>query len=274
MYTPHPDIRRHPDGSLDFDFYRRGLRGFARACCAQLVRRAMARLTLLDPFMDAQSKRCGRAIKNPRTCSSVLRDAVPPRQGVQHATPPRSHLRSHCVLGFFRHVPLRGRLRHRLPGAEVDRHGSGGPARRSAPGQYAPAIAVRRAAQRHGAAGVQALVDAVCCARDRAQHLRAAREPRAHPAVLAVAPDPDRRVGSGNPGDRDRRTGGIARRRRDRARRHVPDQSLRAVRPAPGHQQPDGPRDAGGALQDSRASTRSCGIRSTSASSSRSGRPR
>ena len=40
-------------------------------------------------------------------------------------------------------------------------------------------VAVRRAAQRHGAAAVQAMVDAVVPKSDRAQHLRAARQPGA-----------------------------------------------------------------------------------------------
>jgi hypothetical protein len=40
-----------------------------------------------------------------------------------------------------------------------------------------------------GAAAVQAIVDEVGTEVDRAQHVRAVREPRAYPAVLAVATD-------------------------------------------------------------------------------------
>ena len=53
----------------------------------------------------------------------------------------------------------------------------------------AAARPVRRAAQRHGAPRLQALVDAHRAAGGRAQHLRARRDPRAGAAALAVAAD-------------------------------------------------------------------------------------
>ena len=59
----------------------------------------------------------------------------------------------------------------------------------------AAAPRLRRPAQRDGAAGVQALVDADRARGDGAQHLRAARERRADPAVLAMAADRRRRSG-------------------------------------------------------------------------------
>ena len=103
------------------------------------------------------------------------------------------------------------------------------------------ADALRGAAQRHGAQVVQGLVDPHRAEADRAVHLRPVLEPRAHPAVLAVAA-----VG--------RR--GLVRRRSGRAARaawvvrfrlgagaglHIPDQPLRSVRPAPGLAVPAGP---------------------------------
>ena len=55
--------------------------------------------------------------------------------------------------------------------------------------QHPAARAVRHPAQRHGAAGVQALVDTVRAAAGRAHDLCAARQPGACAALLAVAAD-------------------------------------------------------------------------------------
>src|SRR5215510_16054171 len=49
--------------------------------------------------------------------------------------------------------------------------------------------AVRSAAQHYGTPAIQAMVDAVCAASGRTQHLRSVCQSRAHPLVLAVAPD-------------------------------------------------------------------------------------
>jgi hypothetical protein len=56
MYTPHPDIRRHPDGPVDFDFYRRRAARLRARVLRRRVHHIMARLTLPGRFMDAQSK--------------------------------------------------------------------------------------------------------------------------------------------------------------------------------------------------------------------------
>ena len=58
----------------------------------------------------------------------------------------------------------------------------------------AAVAAVRRAAQRHGPAVVQGLVDAVCAAADRAQHVCRRGQPDLAAAVLAVAADAGSRL--------------------------------------------------------------------------------
>ena len=63
------------------------------------------------------------------------------------------------------------------------------PADRERDHQHDAARPVRRSTQRDGAAGLQALVDAVRAGLDRAQHIRAVFQPRAVAAVLAVAAD-------------------------------------------------------------------------------------
>ena len=154
------------------------------------------------------------------------------------------------------------------------RYRRGRPDGGSADRQPAADVGVRHPAQRDGAQAVQAMVDAVRAEADRAQHLRAVREPRADPAVLAVASDADAGVADRRPRRRHGGHGAVARRLADRADQHVPDQSFRAVRAATGRQQSRRPLDAGAALPDAALSTSSCGIRSISASSSRSGRRR
>ena len=88
------------------------------------------------------------------------------------------------------------------------------------------------------------MVDAIRAEVDRAEHLCAVRQPRARAAVLAVAPDPGSGVAHRQPGARH----GSSRRLLigwvDRVRQHLPDQSLRAVRIAPGRKQSHGPPDA------------------------------
>ena len=68
---------------------------------------------------------------------------------------------------------------------------------------------VRGPAQRDGAALVQALVDADRAVGDRALHLRAVREPRARPAVLAMAPAWRNRVEYRSTGGAPARLGGV-----------------------------------------------------------------
>ena len=88
------------------------------------------------------------------------------------------------------HLPLRDRIRRQPGGPEVDRL-----RRREtlslerARHRCAAARSVRHPAQRHGAAVLQARLDAGHPRADRAQHLRAAREPVPDPALLAMAAD-------------------------------------------------------------------------------------
>ena len=90
---------------------------------------------------------------------------------------------------------LRHRLRYRSGGAENDRLRARGSARGIHRYQSRAVDDFRPAAQRHGAAAIQEMVDddrpEIC----RAQHLRAARQPRARARVLAVAADSRRGVG-------------------------------------------------------------------------------
>ena len=71
-------------------------------------------------------------------------------------------------------------------------NGMTGSMMRSADRQSGAAVALRHPAQRDGAHAVQAMVDAIRAEIGRAQHLRAARQPRACPAVLAMAADAGR----------------------------------------------------------------------------------
>ena len=113
--------------------------------------------------------------------------------GPRHCLPVRDCL-LHPVPG---NVSLRDRLRRQLRRAEVDRLRRRGAVRPGAAGQRGLARALRGAAQRHGRPGVQARWTRIVPEVRRAQHLRAALEPRADPAVLAVAPDGRRRLAGG-----------------------------------------------------------------------------
>ena len=55
MYRPYADIRRHSDGSLDFGFYRRRAARLRARVVRRHVRKAVAWLRLLNPFVDARS---------------------------------------------------------------------------------------------------------------------------------------------------------------------------------------------------------------------------
>lgn len=57
MYTPPPDIRRLRDGSLDFAFYRRWAARLRARILRRHVRKAVAWLRVLNPFVDARSTR-------------------------------------------------------------------------------------------------------------------------------------------------------------------------------------------------------------------------
>ena len=81
------------------------------------------------------------------------------------------------------------RVRRQSGRSEVDRFGRGGPADREHAHQYHAARVVRRTTQRDGAAGLQALVDAVRAALHRTEYIRAVLQSRAVAAVLAVAAD-------------------------------------------------------------------------------------
>jgi hypothetical protein len=55
MHTPRLDIRRLRDGSLDFVFYRRRAARLRARVLRWYVRKAVAWLRLLNPFVDARS---------------------------------------------------------------------------------------------------------------------------------------------------------------------------------------------------------------------------
>src|SRR5581483_11424136 len=111
---------------------------------------------------------------------------------------------------------------------------SRGPSGRSAPRGCGVAWLIRDTAQRHGATGLQAMVDAVRAAVDGAQHLRAAGERGAHPALLAVATDLGGDLVGQRPRGRLDLAGDLLARLGRDIGQHIPDQSLRAVRAAPG----------------------------------------
>lgn len=162
-------------------------------------------------------------------------------------------LRRRVLPDFSRHLSLCRRLRLAPDGAEDDRH-----RRRDldAPRdlhQSRAALAVRRSAQRHGAAGLQAAVRAVRVARDRAQHICADGEPRADPAVLAMAPDPGHCLGHRKSAARQSRYGRHGAGLADRSLQHVPDQPFRTVRPDAGGQQLCRTRDRADEVQDAGA---------------------
>ena len=87
----------------------------------------------------------------------------------------------------FRHFSLRRRL-HRQPlGAQIDRLAARRRPGHRAAGESRIAGPVCRAAQRHGAAGLQALVDPHRAGAGRAQHLRAVLVTRVDRAFLVLA---------------------------------------------------------------------------------------
>ena len=104
-------------------------------------------------------------------------------------------LRRRLLCRVFRHLSLRRRVHRQSLGAEVHRFAARCGARHGAAGESGPAGPVRRAAQRHGAARVQALVDAHRAAGRGAQHLRAVLLPGADRAVLVLAADGRRDLG-------------------------------------------------------------------------------
>src|SRR5258705_13252650 len=143
-------------------------------------------------------------------------------------------LRSRGVGDVPRDLSLRDRLRRRLRRADTPRwRGPAAPGAR-ARGGCGAADHLCRPAQRHGAALVQGVVDADRAVDDRALDLRPLRQPRADPALLAVAADWHRGLDgrqSVHPrGALGTVRGGVG----HGPRGDVPDQPLRPVRPSPG----------------------------------------
>ena len=132
----------------------------------------------------------------------------------------------------LRHVPLRHRLRRQSAGAQDDRQRRAGAARAGAGHQHPAPRPLRHPAQRHGAAGLQALVDALRAAGGRAHDLRAARKPG-----CSCSTGSGGRSGAGLVGDQSGAScsagvfwlgWGLV------LAQHLPHQPFRAVRPAPG----------------------------------------
>ena len=94
---------------------------------------------------------------------------------------------------LLRHVPLRRRVRRRLRRAEDDRR----PRRAVGVALAIDLVLLALFALQHSvmARPASSAGDALRSRAGRAQHLRAGLEPRAAPAVLAVAADRRRRVG-------------------------------------------------------------------------------
>jgi len=57
MHMPRLDIRRLGDGALDYAFYRRRAARLRARILRRHVRKAVAWLRLLNPFVDARSTR-------------------------------------------------------------------------------------------------------------------------------------------------------------------------------------------------------------------------
>ena len=133
------------------------------------------------------------------------------------------------------------------------------------------AVAVRAAAQRDGAAGIQAPADPGDPGRRRAEHVRAGQQPGADPAVLAMAAPRRRGLGRSERGRPRAAVWRVRLRLGARPAHDVRDQPLRSLRPAPDVARV--PRDSRRPRCGSsrRSSTASSAIRSTSAGSSRSG---
>ena len=136
-------------------------------------------------------------------------------------------------LVFLSSLSLRGRFHRQLSGAEVDRRRTRERACSVDPDRRGAARLVRGPTQRHGASGLQALVDDDRPGVLRAQHLCADLEPAPDPHLLAVAADrhDDLARGglAGGPVD-----GDLLDRLADGADVDVHDRSFRAVRIASG----------------------------------------
>jgi len=108
---------------------------------------------------------------------------------------------------------------------------------------------LRHPAQRHGPAGLQALVDALRAARRRTHDLCAARQPGAAAALLAMAADPGAGgVVGDEPGRHPADPGRVLDRLGAGVAEHLPPQPFRAVRPAPGLGPAARPHPAGAAV--------------------------
>ena len=157
---------------------------------------------------------------------------------------PRISLRPRSLSRLLPHVPLCHRLCRRPDGAEGDRHRCGRAAGRSTRRQPPADVAVCRAAQRHGAQAVQAMVDALCPEAGRAQHLRAAASLALILLFWQWRPIPTVVWHVANPAVAMAIMGAVVRRLAAGADLDLPDQPLRAVRAASGREQPRRPRHA------------------------------
>ena len=173
-----------------------------------------------------------------------------------------------------RDLALRDRFCDRHRGAEDDRWRRGRAGAGSARRQSRAAHAFRRAAQRDGAAGVQALVDDDHSGLRRAADLCAACDRGARVADLAMASVAGHRLAGQQSAGCERPARPVAVRMADRRAVDFHDQSLRAVRALSGRDESSRQDDSTRTFQDARTSTSWCAIRSISASSSRSGRRR
>ena len=139
-------------------------------------------------------------------------------------------LRRPRLSDFLRHVPLRGRLRLGICRTQDRRYRFGVLADDGLAGQFGADVDLRRAAQRHGAAGLQEAVHALRLACDRTLDLCAAGESVADTAVLAMAADAVGGLEHRRPCSRRRRDRGRLPGLAHRALQHLPDQPFRAVR--------------------------------------------
>src|SRR5690606_30450641 len=122
--------------------------------------------------------------QNCRSCRSPARLAA---AAIAGQAPARLRIWGGLLRDLLRNVSVRVRLGGRLLRAQPARRGAGGPLLAVAADQRRAADHLCGAAQRDGAAGVQAVVHEVRAAPAGTEHLRAAVEPGADSAVLAVA---------------------------------------------------------------------------------------